>query len=435
MNAVRRFFSNMILGKQITQAAERVEFAMTTPPVTDDDRHWDEVNNSENLTRRYTWDRRNLQSDCRKVWRENPLARRAVEGRTDVVVSRGYQITSRHPEVDEWLVKLITHPKNRLGSKMHPHRIVNKLDTWCSELTNTGEIYMCLFTNPSDGVTYFRGIPSNAISEVKTNSEDTHDELAYTEGTPPWETTTWKAYPYNVRGPEVMHFTINQLMRNPHGESDTGPALPWIRRYQRYLEDRIRFNAHLMQWAWTVNLTGMSPEEEKARRREIKKQKIRPGQILVSSDMEKWSSAAPDIKAWGSKDDGQAVKGMAANGLNFPSAWLGEGSGGHFGGLSQGDIPARNFERRKDFFILVVAELLTRAFQRAQALGLLTRYADPAISIESVGDTRKIDAVQTANAGQAVQAALQPLFEEGLLEGPRYREIVLRFIGEFRDDI
>jgi hypothetical protein len=41
----------------------------------------------------------------------------------------------------------------------------------------------------------------------------------------------------------MLHYAVNRPVGAVRGESDLAPILPWLRRYNRWLEDRVRLNA------------------------------------------------------------------------------------------------------------------------------------------------------------------------------------------------
>ena len=149
------------------------------------------------------------------------------------------------------------------------NRIDLRLSAWCDELTRSGELFIALFTNPADGMSYVRAVPARHIVRVETDPQDYEKETGYIEqqnsslppgegsacphappgegeGEPPTRPTPLvglhPAGPGRIQVPVLLHYTINKPVGATRGESDLTPILPWALRYTQWLKDRVRHN-------------------------------------------------------------------------------------------------------------------------------------------------------------------------------------------------
>ena len=150
---------------------QRTQLAISAP-VDDDGPHWHSLIPAPSQPRPY-WPQpgpadRNWQQlaqdmdDALEAWRKNFLIRQIVRLTTAYVVGDGITVTATQPTVARFINDFWTHPKNK---------IAHRLSAWCDELTRSGELFIALFTNPADGMSYVRTIPARQIVAVETNPD------------------------------------------------------------------------------------------------------------------------------------------------------------------------------------------------------------------------------------------------------------------------
>jgi hypothetical protein len=137
-----------------------------------DDRWWRQVDGAAGPQDKKWWEPRDDFEDALKAWRTNPLAFRIVSLTTDYVVGSGVQISSPVAYVDRFISEFWQHRQNRMGMRIY---------SWCDELTRAGELFVVLFTNPADGMSYVRTIPAVKVDRVEVDEEDLERELRYHE--------------------------------------------------------------------------------------------------------------------------------------------------------------------------------------------------------------------------------------------------------------
>src|SRR5690606_7487141 len=132
---------------------------------------------------------------------------------------------------------------------------------WSDELSRSGELFLALFTDGMTGACYLRALPAAQIDEIVWQEGDYRSELAYRDtsagiGNVRW----WKSplhedarLPAGAAEPVLLHYAVNRPVGALRGESDLAPILPWLRRYTRWLEDRVRLNASMRAFLWIVH--------------------------------------------------------------------------------------------------------------------------------------------------------------------------------------
>lgn len=113
--------------------------------------------------------------DALEAWRRNFLIRQIVRLTTAYVVGDGVKVSSPHPWVGPFVAAFWSHRQNK---------IADRLSAWCDELTRAGELFIALFTNPVDGMSYVRAVPASQIVKVETDAEDYEKETGYVERIP-----------------------------------------------------------------------------------------------------------------------------------------------------------------------------------------------------------------------------------------------------------
>ncbi|HOU41545.1 MAG TPA: hypothetical protein PK829_09775, partial [Promineifilum sp.] len=209
-------------------------------------------------------------NDALLAWRTNPYAKRIIDIITDYTVGDG--LTPVAPgELGRFIDTFWTHPQNRLDLR---------LPELMDELSRAGDLFLVLFRNPADGMSYVRAVPKSEVVEIAAAENDWEREVAYVvraslavgeqggrgagENSPlqpcppaplPANTTVFlsPAHPDAAAADAVMlHYTINRPVGALLGESELASILPWLRNYSRMLEDRVRLNWAARAFLWFV---------------------------------------------------------------------------------------------------------------------------------------------------------------------------------------
>ena len=307
-------------------------------------------------------------TDSLEAWRRNPLARRIVGLISSYVVGGGITVSSNYRPLQRFVVGFWEHRKNRIASRE---------EDWCDELTRSGELFLALFLNPHDGMSYVRAIPASRIDSVRSKDGDYETELAYHEvGDSDNPAGTWWLSPDGLElegedktRPMMLHYAINRPVGTVRGEGDLVPILPWLRRYNRWLEDRVRLNAAVRAFLWVI----YAPKRLVADLRERYRRPPDAGSVIVAEEgAERWEAVAPTLQARDAVADGRAIRWMiAAGGPGIGLVDLGEGEDANLAtARAMGELRRRFLRSRQAYMAFILADVTVQAYNRAVRLGL-----------------------------------------------------------------
>ena len=214
------------------------------------------------------------------------------------------------------------------------------------------------------------------------------------------------------------------------GESDLAPILPWLRRYSRWLEDRVRLNAGVRAFLWVVKAPGRLRSELVERYR----QPPEPGSVVIADEQESWTAVAPNLHANDAANDGRAIRWMiAAGGPGTSLLDLGEGEDSNLAtGQVMVEMRRRFLRRRQTYLGWLLADVLCAAWRMAGQT-VARRDARPVTVADwtvempdiSAEDNQKLAAAAAQLAGALTTVA-------GLVgQGPALQRVALRWFTKF----
>jgi hypothetical protein len=370
-----------------------------------------------------------LYEDALEAWRKNPLAKRIIDCTVDYVLGDGMTPTAPG-QIGQFVTRWWTHPKNRMTLR---------LPELSEELARSGDLFLTLHTNPVDGLSYIRPIPKDRIVKIKTAPNDWETELAYYERQEAGEPREWLApdHPGADESPAIMlHYSVNRVVGALLGESDLATMLPWMLRYSRLLEDRVRLHwaARAFLWIVTVpsNLVGAKQEQYRT--------PPDSGSIIVKDDAEQWDAVNPDLKGFDAQFDLRAIRQMIDAGSGMPPHWRGEA---HDVSLATAQAmehsASRHLRRRQLYTQYMVQDLAHRAYTRAPELGRVRAKPNrDAISVDMT-DIDRVDNRDLATASHTIAQALDTAARTtATSHSETFRRLalrlILRFGGEMLDE-
>jgi hypothetical protein len=382
-----------------------------------------------------TWSEiQELYTDALTAWRKNPMAWRIISTITSYVVGEGIQVTSKHKPMADFIERFWLHRKNNMDLRLEP---------MCEELSRSGDLFVLLFRNSVDGMSYLRFVTKDNIEKIETSPNDYETELAYVE-TPPageYQSRRWLS-PDNpeagLADAIMLHYAVNKPIGAQMGESDLTTIIPWLLRYSRMLEDRVR-----LHWAARAFLYLVTVPSNKV---ESKSQQYGTapdsGSIVVKDESETWETITPSLRGADAGHDMKAVRNMIDAGSGFPPHWRGEGGDVNVATAEamQGP-PEKMLSRRQDYFLWMVQDILYQAYMRAVEIG-----AEPALSEAVYKDIFNVDAADVslrdnnmlAEAAETLSGGFALLQNTLLGKSPTFHrlamKLVLKFAGEPQDD-
>ncbi len=394
-----------------------------------DDKWWRQVGGAAGPQDKKWWELRDDFEDSLEAWRKNPLAFRIVGLTTDYVVGNGIQISSPVGYVDKFISDFWTHRQNQMAMRIY---------TWCDELARAGELFIVLFTNPADGMTYVRTIPAIKIDKIDANEDDLERELKYHElrNDDPiagkwW--SSWESGKDDLETPVMLHYAVNKAVGCLRGQGDLVTILPWLRRYKEWLEDRVRVNRYKNAFLWHVKLDGAGPGDIEAKQAQYAKPPS-PGSVIVTDETEEWTPVQPSIKAEEVADDGKALRLMVAAGAGVPLHFLGEGETATRATAREMVGPTvRHYEHRQLYFCDMLLDVMEKAAYRARAAGRMHRPRGGLQLSYAVADLREEDQLNVAHAAKDMIEALKEMKAQGWITDRKAMELAYKFAGEVVD--
>jgi hypothetical protein len=370
-----------------------------------------------------------LYTDSLTAWRKNPMAKRIIDAMTDYCLGDGLTPTAAGT-IGAFIHRWWTHPKNQMA-----HRLPELVD----ELSRAGDIFLTLHRNPEDGMSYVRPVPKDRIQRIETAPNDWETELSYFEtqgdgvSLREWPSP---AHPAAAESPAVMlHYAINRPVGALLGEGDLSTMIPWLLRYSRLLEDRVRLHWAARAFLWIVTV----PPNKVREKMEQYRAAPDAGAVIVKDESEDWKAVNPDLKGMDSQFDLRAVRMMIDSGTGMPPHWRGEPHNISLAtSRSMDRAYARHLRRRQLYLRFLVVDLAHIAYTRAWELGK-TRAAPrrDAITAETA-DIDRQDNQELAAAARDIADALSTLRAQLPGQSPTldrlFLRLVFRFAGEPLDD-
>jgi hypothetical protein len=305
-----------------------------------------------------------IYADALTAWRKNPIAWRIVAITTDYVVGDRIQISGLRRDLQRFIDLFWNHPKNRMDLR---------LESMCDELSRAGDLFVVLFRNPLDGMSYIRFVTKDRIVKVETGENDWETELAYYEvaSNPQQamgEPRRWLS-PDNPEADEsdhvMLHYAVNRPVGALLGESDLVTMIPWLQRYSRMLEDRVRLHWGIRAFLWMVTV----PTNKVREKQEQYRSAPESGSIVVKDESETWEAVSPQLRGADAEHDLKAVRQMVDAGSGYPPHWRGESGDANLATATAMQSPTeRHLARRQKYFVFMLQDILYHAFQRSALL-------------------------------------------------------------------
>jgi hypothetical protein len=230
----------------------------------------------------------------------------------------------------------------------------------------------------------------------------------------------------------MMHFAVNRVVGALLGESDLASLVPWLLRYSRMLEDRVRLHWAIRAFLWMVTV----PQNKVQAKREQYRVPPSGGSVIVKDDTETWEAVAPSLRAADAAHDMRAVRMMIDAGAGFPPHWRGEREDVNLATAKEMRDPAiRHLRRRQLYLRHLVGDLAHTAYARAYALDSRNWPAPDRSKITvDLPDISRADNQALAEAAKNLTTALATLHATLPGESPaltrRFVRLALDFAGD-----
>ena len=388
------------------------------------DRSWDEISGQFR--------------DALEAWRKNPLARRIIGLTTSYVVGDGITLTSACGPLKRYLAQWWNDPKNLMDLR---------LTALSDELARAGELFIVLHFNRADGMSYVRLVPACLIDGITWAPGDYEQETSYHEAVglddPEYDKggRTWYARcgrrldadEADAAGrfkPVMLHFAVNRPAGCVRGESDLASILPWLQRYSRWLEDRVKLNAAVRAFLWIVKV---AKTDIATRQAELRTPPESGSVQVIDKASEEWQAVAPTLHASDAQADGRAIRWMvAAGGPGLALTDFGESETANLASAAvMADQRTRFLKTRQSYFGYMLARLGLESYNRAVRLGRVRgRRAELSDIRIGFSDVSTADNGVQATSAAGVANALNTLYAMGV-KGHAFKRLALRLVLRF----
>lgn len=365
-----------------------------------------------------------MYEDALAAWRANPLAKRIVGLVSAYVVGDGIQLASTNPDLDRFIQEWWGHDGVRM---------LQRQTDWCDELTRAGELFPILFPDDS-GYSYLRAKPASLIREVEYMDGDYETETGYIEVAElaQLEGRRWKSL--FTAGPEdaaMLHFAINRPVGCIRGEGDLGQIIKWLRRYDRWLEDRVRLNAGVRSFLWVVKAAKrLIPDLKKTYA-----EPPSPGSVIFADPKdEEWEVVSPTLHANDAAADGRAIRWMIVAGApGISLVDLGEADDANLAtAQAMKELRRRFLRQRQIVFATILADVTLAAYRRYRGEKRWRGKGNVTLAdiVVDAPDISPEDNAELASAAGQIVTALQNV-QTMIGDSREMREAALRMFAKF----
>lgn len=364
-----------------------------------------------------------LYTDALKAWRMNPIAKRITDIITDYAVGRGITPAAEFKPLHNFAQEFWNHPKNHMATRLVPI---------CEELSRAGDLFPVLFLNPHDGMSYLRFVIKNQIYEVITAENDWETEHKYTQIPPNTSLTpiTWYS-PEHPDAPNqtavMLHFHINRPLGATLGESDLATMIPWLLKYSRMLDDRVRLHAAARTFLWDVEVPDQQVAAKQAQYADIPE----PGSVIVRGPAEHWTAVTPNLRGADATHDLEAIRQIIQAGAGFPAHWMGDAGNANLATATAMQAPAeRHLTRRQREITLMIENIITTAYKRQNNAPPIPPNNAWKTELPDIGKEDNLQLAQAANTltTSLAQLTLDTPSSPTLLK--TYLRNIFKFMGE-----
>jgi hypothetical protein len=236
----------------------------------------------------------------------------------------------------------------------------------------------------------------------------------------------------------ILHYAVNRPVGALLGEGDLNVILPWLERYSRMLEDRVRLNWAMRAFLWILTVPTSKIQEKQDKYRTPPE----PGSVIIKDEGEHWEALNPNLHGADASHDMRALRQMIDAGSGQPPHWRGEGENVNLATATAMQAPVeRHLLRRQKYFAWMIQDIIYHAYSRAAEIDKVPALEDhnyDRLFTLGLQDISRRDNVNLAKSARDLTLALKDV--AGLLPGEStaFNRLLLRltykFLGEPQDE-
>ena len=360
------------------------------------------------------------------LWQSNPLANRIIELPVAYLLAEGVRLTVPDPDAQNWLDAFWNDPINSMSMKL-PKKV--------RELALYGEQCWPAFTNEVSGHVRLGYLDPDLIETVVRDPDNPEQAIGVV--TVKDKRGESRRYRTIVNGPEevftartreirqtfgdgeAFFFTVNDLSDGTRGRSDLLAQMDWLDGYDQFMFGELERSNLMRAFIWDVTLDGATPEEVKARARDISAPS--PGSVRVHNSSEKWDAVTASLQHGDSAEGARLFRNHILGGGTIPEHWYGGGGDvNRATGDSMGEPTFKVFSMRQQTLRFMLEEVarfqISRRLDPSGRSGFDPANPDPDLlpTAEFPELTARDTSKYAAALGQVTAAAAQGI-ERGLM--------------------
>lgn len=378
------------------------------------------------------------------LWDANLLANRIIELPLAYMLGEGVELRAENAALQKSIDRFWHDPINAMDVKL-PKKV--------RELAIFGEQVWPTFVNEVDGHVRLGYLDPALIATVVVDPDNPEQPI----GIVTVKDKKGRALRYRVivNGPEdvftqrtqairqtfddgeAFFFTVNDLSVSKRGRSDLRAPADWVDAYDQFLFGEIERYNFLRAFVWDVTLSGATPDEVKAKAREIKAPA--PGAVRVHNDAEVWKAESPDIKAGDTSEGARLFRNHVLGGATIPEHWFGGGGDvNRATGESMGEPTFKSFSMRQRFLKYMLESVGKYVLRQKLIAESNTEpdWDDPRLTVEAVfPEMTARDTTKYAAALTQVVSACSMAIDAGLMTMETAVSIVASVAGRLGVEI
>lgn len=306
-----------------------------------------------------------LQRECERLWLTHPLVGQIVGVLCDFSIGAGLTVLASEERVQDALDAAVRQQPDWEGLQRGV----------AAHLAVYGEVFVHLKPD-AQGVLRFQLIAPTAVRAVVRDSDGVLRGIVWEQPVvrsealvalehdpgralvPPLEPgrLTW------LPGEAVVTVQSQAGAAAERGIPELARILPWVERYDQWLQDRVRINRSRGAFAFLRKIPGWGIAPEPSGTQDPVTGGIpRPGSVLVVNDQESWEVLAPQVGADDASADGRALKLMILAGAGIAEHYVGDLAQSNLATAQAAELPMlKRFEARQRRVIGLFHEVFRR---------------------------------------------------------------------------
>lgn len=309
-------------------------------------------------------------SNTHAAYQRNPIAHRGVKYASNFTIGEGFDLVCKSHEVDELLQEFIDSPDNRI--RQYERQVIEGFA--CD-----GENILRLFSE--GGKTVAVPMRPYELRYITTELgffrriESYHFVVQERQGDSPGG--EYRTENLDIPASEILFVPVNAMSYELRGKPELYLALPYLKAYNDWLENRARLNYWRSVLMWQAKIATNVGSVISAWAARFSKPPT-PGTVITTNDKVEILPLENRVAAGDAAEDGRQLKLMSAVALGIPEYMLSDGQNANLASSTNQELPA--LTTFSEYQRILIQELWTplfrRVIQNAVDAGLIDEWVD-----------------------------------------------------------